>query len=1038
MKEFFGKSRQIIFALAGIVCMAVPLTVVADNSAELPTQALANNPIRVSGIIRDEAGEPLIGVTVSVKGTTQGTITDVDGNYIITAPAGSTLIFSFIGFKTQEMPLTQDKNEINIVMSEDLKSLDDVVVVGYGVQRKISTIGAQSGINNISELKQPTANLTSVLAGRISGVVAMQRNGEAGKDDNTEIWIRGMSTTTNSSPLVLVDGVERSFGNLDPSDVESFQVLKDASATAVYGVKGANGVILITTKQGKKGKPKINFEYNYGVTNFTKVPDLADGATYMRMANEASTTRGGQAVYSPEYIEKTLNGANPYYYPNTNWQDIVFSDFGHNQKVNMNVNGGSEFAQYYVSVGYYNEGGLYKKNKSEQYDGAMNFDRFNFVSNLTMQVTKTTEAKLGISGYVSTYNTPRYGASDIFSNMLNAYPVLYPTLYANGELPYARNGGGVINPYGQLHRYGNAERNTSQTNTNFRITQKLDSFLQGLSATGMFSYDVYSRNDLIRSNDNPVSYYHDGIDENGDVILKRTDENMEGTDKLGFTKNNWGHRQYYLEGSINYSQTFAEKHRVSGMFLYNQTDYSNVLANNLNESIPYRSMGVAGRATYSFEDKYMGEVNFGYNGSENFSPKKRFGFFPSFGLGWVASSEKFFEPISPYISFLKFRASWGKAGNSQLNSNRRFAFQSIIGNGNGYTFGETNDKSYDGKYIQDIGVDVTWETSTKTNFGVDLNLFKDMITLQADIFKEKRTNIFLNRNAVPAYIGLSNTPLGNLGKVNNQGFEVTAGFNKKIDEVHIDARANITYNKNKIIEDDSPVKPYEWLDTRGLSLYYRMGYICDGFYTQEEIENPEVAKPGGVYQAGDLKYRDLNDDGIIDGNDKTSIGRPTVPRLMYGFGTTLSYKNFSLGAFFQGVAQCDIMLTASDFIPFRDASSKGNIFASVADAWTEDYQNPDASWPRLNYGGKINENYETSTFWLRSGAYLRLKTLDFGYTIPSGITKKYGIDNLRVYFLGYNLLTFSDFDMWDVELGSGSGSRYPNIRTYSLGVNFSF
>lgn len=1039
------KNKRLVPTL--LICMGMMLPVCAKaetSGVTVVTEQQQSKQIRIVGIVKDEKGEPAIGVSVLVKGTTSGTITDMDGNFVLNAPGNATLVFSFVGYKTQEVKIN-NRASIDVTLVEDAMMLDEVVAVGYGSQRKISTIGAQSGVKFVEDLKQPVATLNSVLAGRVAGVIGMQRSGEAGNDDNTQIWIRGVSTTTNTTPLVLVDGVERSYSNIDPEDIESFQVLKDASATAVYGVKGANGVILIETKKGVKGKPKIKVEYNAGVTSFTKIPDLADGITYMQMANEASVNKGGTPVYSQDVINKTYNQEDPLLYPNVNWMKEIFKDHGYNQRANISANGGSEFAQYYVSLGYYNEGGLYEERKDEKYDGSMNFNRINFVSNLTMQVTKSTEVDLGIKGEISDYNTPYYKAEDVFKMIMRAYPVMFPVSYDNYAIPYIDNGGEVTNPYAMVYRMGSNKRNTSETRADLRVKQNLDFLLPGLSARALVAYDFYMRNDIQRTGTNPITYKATGRDDNGQLILERTDK-MKGTDSWGYNKQQWGHRQYYLEAALNYDQTFAYKHRVSGLFLYNMTDYSNVTAGTLMHSMPFRNLGIAGRATYSYDDRYFFEGNFGYNGAENFTPKKRFGFFPSFGLAWVPSNEKFFQPISDYINFLKLRFSWGQAGNSQLDtkgrgeSDERFVYLSTVGNGSGYTFGDQRQNGYSGVTVGRMGVDVSWETSTKMNLGVDFNLWNNDLTFAVDFFKERRENIFLRRQGIPNYIGITTLPFGNLGTVENKGFEVTTDLSKQIGKVGLMFRGTFSYNQNEIIEDDTPIKPYSWLNSRGSSLNTKFGYVCDGFYTSEDITDPKVPKLRGVnVQAGDLKYRDLNDDGVIDAYDKKYIGNPEVPQIVYGLGATVTYKNFTLGAFFQGVAKCDLSLSASALKPFSDAAARGNLYANIVDRWTPENPSQNAKWPRLDYGMSANaENYSESTFWLHDGSYLRLKTLDFSYTIPSEITKKWGLYNLRLYIQGYNLLTFTKFDMWDVELGACDGTKYPNTKSCNIGLNFSF
>ncbi len=1006
-----------------------------DRDATLSIQQPQPGTKKITGTVSDE-NDVLIGVTIAVRGTTLGVITDYEGKFSLSVPENATLVVSYVGYKTKEFKVGKDA-VYNIRMEEDAQGLDEVVVVAYGSQRKVSSIAAQSGIKHVEELKQPVANISTVLAGRIAGVVAVQRSAEPGKD-NADIWIRGISTFSNSNPLIIVDGVERPFGNIDPEDIESFQVLKDASSTAVYGVRGANGVIMITTKQGKLGKPRIRMEYNRGITRLTKTPELADGVTYMQMANEASMNDGGPAIFSADQIYKTYSKADPYLYPNVDWQDELFNNYGHNQKANISVNGGSEFSQYYVSFGYYDEHGLYSTYDDEpQYNGRIDYTRYNFSTNLKMQVTKTTELALGVKGYSSTNTAPRYSSEDIFKMVLKTYPTLYPVIYPDqNRLPYLKTGGEVTNPRGMITRYGYKRENVNQTFTDLRLKQNLDFWVKGLSFNGLFSFDSWSSNKMERYNNEPITYYATRRDINGDLVYERTDVDLKGKETLDYSRGNNANRSYYLESSINYEGIIANKHRLSGLLLYNQRDYENTTAGNLIDSYPYRSLGIAGRGTYSYDDRYLFETNFGYNGSENFDPNNRFGFFPSFGLGWAISNESWWEPMNKYIQFLKFRFSWGQAGNSDLGG-RRFGYLSTVESTTGFKYGDKRQNNMGGVDIQYYASELRWENSTKTNLGVDLHTLNNTLVMQVDLFTDQREAIFLDRKAIPDIMGIRNNPLGNFGIVDNKGFEVTLDWNKKLSrDWTVGLKGNYTYNESEIIDDATPHPLYPWMESRGRTRYYRTGYICDGLYTQEEIDNPSVAKPQGAL-AGDLKYRDLNVDGIIDDYDKTGIGKDPVPQIVYGFGLTASYRGFNMGAFFQGVASCDISINSNEFIPFIDGTAKGNLFANINDRWTQENPRQDAEWPRLSYG-KARSNYETSTFWLRNGSFLRLKTLDFGYTIPSKITKRWGVENVRAYFLGYNLLTFTKFDMWDVELGSGSGSRYPNVKTYSLGLTLSF
>ena len=1020
------RKTRIILALYMILLVSV-------NAMASTWQAVQ----QIKGKVVDKTGESIIGANVLIKGTTIGTITDIDGKFQLNVNIGSTLVVTFLGYVPQEIKI-ENSQPLNVVLTENAEVLDEVVVVGYGTQKKISSIGAQSNIKLVSELKQPVAHLSSSLAGRITGLTGKQGNGAPGSN-NSQIWIRGIATLGGTDPLVLVDGVERSMDELNPEDIESVSIMKDASATAVFGVRGANGVIIINTKKGSIGKPKIRVEYNFGVTDFTKVPELADGITYMTAANEAYTTRGKDAVYDNTYVTKTISGEDPYLYPNVNWFDELFTKMGTTQNASISVNGGTENVQYYVSASMYNETGQLTTDDSQTFDSSLRYKRFNVNSNVNMKITKTTDLKVNVKVMVGDSNKPKNGASAPFSDAMNMPPIQMPVRYPGGEIPWISTGGGLMNPWAELTQTGFASDVQSKVMADMTINQKLDFLLKGLNLRALFAYDTYNRSWLNREKGYDT-YWAEGRDENGELILTQT--NTSGstspypTTSGGSTANE---RKYYFEAALNYDRTFNSAHHVTGMMMFNLSDRVNLLAGDLVSSLPYRSMGVAGRFTYGYNDRYMAEFNFGYNGSENFNPDKRFGFFPSVGAAWVVSNEKWFEPLHSVVSLFKLRTSYGLVGNDQFGGTRFMFLSEMDGGAGGYKFGVPG--SYynveSGYQVSKYGADVTWETAKKFNFGIDLNLFNDMIALNIDVFKERREDIFLNRGSIPLTMGLTGNIVGNLGIVENHGFEVNTDINKQFGKWNIGLKGTFSYNKNKIIENDSPAKPYPWMESRGTIIGQQYGFICDGFYTQEDIDNPDVAKTAEPVLAGDLKYRDLNGDKIIDDYDKTYIGQGTVPRFTYGFGTTIEYKGFSMGAFFQGVGQNDIYVNGA-FTPFKNGTAKGNLLANITDRWTEENPRQDAFYPRLNYASDNNKNYATSTHWIKNGAYLRLKTLDFGYTIPANITRKMGLSNLRVYALLSNILTFSSFDLWDPELGNGSGTTYPNIATYSLGLSFQF
>ena len=982
--------------------------------------------LRVMGSVKDHSGEPLIGVTVFVKERPNiGTATDINGNYLIDVLPDDVLEFSYVGYKTQDVAVA-GRGLLDVVLEQNDALLDAVEVVGYGVQKKISVIGSQQSIQ-VDELKVPAANLTQGLAGRVAGLVSVQRTSEPGFDD-ADIYIRGISTLTASmsAPLTLVDGVPRSFANVDPEDIESFSILKDASATAVYGVRGANGVIIINTKSGLKGRPKFTVRYTEGITTPTKITDFVDGATYMEMSNEASTTRGGGTLYSREVIEKTRTHADPYLYPNVDWMDEILRDYSHNRSANVNVSGGSDKAVYYIGLAYYDEDGMYKDTKLADYNSNTYYRRYNVTTNLTLNPFRTTEIKLGIQGYLANANYPAPSQATIFESAYFTQPTYIAPMYPDGKLG-AFSGGG-LNPVAELGATGYANQWRSQVYSNLRVTQQL---CKGLSITGMFSFDTYNYTSN-RFTKSPNTYHATGRDANGNLIYEQT---RQGTENLAYSLSAKGDRTIYLEAALNYKNTFG-RHDVSGMLLFNQSDEINTKATNVEEALPYRFRGLAGRFTYGFDDRYFAEFNFGYNGSENFAPKNRYGFFPSMGLGWVISNESFFEPLTGVIQYLKVRGTWGQVGNSQI-SGRRFAYLATVtdSSSTSYTFGKNMDQNFGTTAINEYAVDVTWEVADKTDIGVDMRLLNNKLNFQFDYFKESREGIYLRRSSIPAYVGMINNPYGNIGRVENKGVEFSINYANSWGDWSLSLMGNYSFNRNKVLEDDSTAA-YPWQSTIGNKVGQRFGLVALGlFESYEEIAASPMQT--GDTRPGDIKYKDVNGDGKIDEYDKVPIGWGSVPEIMYGFGFSIGWKNLSLTAMFQGAAHVDAMLSGEGVLPFSQGSSRGNLLSNITDRWTEQNPSQDVFYPRLSIGN-INMNYETSTWWLKNTDYLRLKNIELSYRLPDRWMKRIHLDNARVFIQGVNLLTFSSFKIWDVELGDGRGARYPNIASVSLGVNFNF
>lgn len=1021
------------------------------------------NKRKISERVTDIKGEPLIGVNVTVDGDANGSITNMDGLYEIFVTKKSVVLkFTYIGFKTSEIRTNASTNIYDVTLEEQVNELEETVIVGYGTQRKISNIGAQSSMK-MEDIKTPSASLTTTLAGRLAGVVAVQRTGEPGKDA-ADIWIRGISTPNTSSPLVLVDGVERSFNDIDPEDIESLTTLKDASATAVYGVRGANGVILIKTKPGKVGKPTVSADYYESFTRFTKMVDLADGITYMNAANEAMRNDGIATKYTEDQIRNTIAGKDPYLYPNVDWLKEIFNDWGHNRRVNVNVRGGSEKVAYYASVSYFNETGMTVTDKNiDTYDSKMKYSRYNFTTNLNIDVTPTTKVEIGAQGYLGEGNYPAISSADLYNAAMSISPVEYPKMFfVNGEafVPGTSTNNNFNNPYSQATRRGYDNLTKNQIYSNLRVTQDLDMLTKGLKLTAMYAFDVY--NEIHVHQDRAESTYNFldtsvPYDMNGQPILQRI---YEGSNVLSYKQETSGNKKTYLEASLNYDRTFNDDHRVSALFLFNQQSKLLYPKGTLEDAIPYRMMGIAGRATYSWKDRYFAEFNIGYNGAENFSPKHRFGTFPAFGVGWVVSNEKFWQPLSKAVSFLKIRYTDGKVGNSEVSDRRFMYLDQMKENGDyGYKFGPNGTK-WSGYETVNMAVDLIWEESRKQDLGIDLKLFNDDLSIVFDLFKERRENILLKReHSIPSFLGYNTSaPYGNIGIIENKGFDGTIEYNKRINKDWVIAlRGNVTFNKDKWIQGELPEQKYEWMNQYGHNINGVKGYVAEGLFTQTEIDDmarweslsdankaitpKPFASQFGTVKAGDIKYKDLNNDGQIDAYDQTYISRGDVPTTVYGFGFTVGWKDLSVGMMFQGVAGAERVLNGSSVNPFNGGGGSGNLYSNIGDRWTEENPDQNAFYPRLSYGSETTSNinnFQKSTWWVRNMNFLRLKTLQISYNLPKPWVNKVHLKNAAVYVMGTNLFTLSRFKLWDPELNTDNGASYPNTTSYSVGINFTF
>ena len=1064
--HFFCKQRYLKYTVLSL--LLCPLSSSAaeewkDVKGESTTKIVESTQQKkqkrvITGVVRDgDTNEPIIGASVWLKNSSVGAVTDIDGKYSITIEGvGGVLEFSYIGMKKQEIAII-DQKSINVTLQPDTEVLDEVVVVGYGSQKKESVVGAISTLD-IKKLKVPGASISNVLAGQLSGVVAMTRSGEPGKNSAADFYIRGVSSFKGTStPLVLVDGIERDLDLVDTDDIASFSILKDASASAVYGVRGANGVILITTKKGEEGKPAINVRTEFGFTSPTKRPKMLDSARWAELYNEASSTK----YYSDETIQKYREHSDPDLYPDVDWFDALFDDMAENQRVNLSITGGGDIVKYYVSGSFYNESSIYKNaGNIYGYDSSINYNKFNFRANIDLNLTKSTVLNVNLANIYEKSFGPGFGDNDndIWGYTFNASPNAFPIEYSDGKLSGPSTDSG-FNPWNMLVHSGYREQFWNSAQALVGVTQdigKLWKPLEGLTANLKFSWDAWNTT-LQRRSKTPTFYHARGRDDQGNLIYDDNNGDGEwdpvhtGSESLGFAIGRSGTMTRYLEGSLNYNRLFAEKHRVGALLLYNQKIHTNTQAGSGDAALPYKNQGLAGRVTYAFKDTYFA-VNVGYNGSENFARGHRFGFFPAAAIGWMMSNEKWFEPITNTVDMLKLKASYGKVGNDDIGGQRRWVYESSIVGGGNWQYGQSANQGGDGIRIGEVeNLNASWEEALKLNVGIEFSLF-NKVKVQADYFREERTGIFLQRAGLPAIVGISTIPYVNIGETLNQGFDSNIEYSQKIGNVYVTARGNFTYNRNKLKNNDEPDWEYKYQNRIGKPFgsggsMQPFGLVALGlFQSQEEIDNSPV-QSFGEYRVGDIKYQDINGDGVINSQDQIAIGYTNLPEIMYGFGATAQWKNWDFNVFFQGAARTSFFLSGSSVKSLFSSGNlersavNENIYNNVWMSTNTPEQNANVLYPRLSNssgGAGASNNTQTSTWWQRNGSFIRLKNMEIGYTLPKSLTSKTFIKSFRFYVSGSNLLTFAPFDMWDPEKGGGEGSGYPLNRVITIGFNANF
>lgn len=1012
----------------------------------------------IHGTVSDKDGEPLIGVTIIVKNQPGlGTVTDIEGKFTIKAGPYEILEVKYMGYEKQDVPVAA--GNFKVVLVETTQQLDELVVSAAGVVQRKATLSGAIATVDVKSIKTPTANISNALVGNVAGIIGVQTTGEPG-ENNTEFWVRGISTFgANDKALILVDGIERSLNELNVEDIESFSVLKDASATAIYGSRGANGVVLITTKRGTAGKVNINFKAEYGYNTRSKTPEYADGSTYAQMANEALTTRYQYPLYSRQDLEIIERGLDADLFPNVDWQNVILKDGAPNYRATVSLSGGGSTARYYVSGSYYNEDGMYKTKDVNNYSTNVSYERYNYRSNVDMDITKTTLLKVGVSGFVINQTKPRMSSDDIWGSLSNLTPLTVPRIYSNGLIP-TFGGDDKMNPEVQLNNTGYITRWESKAETNVTLEQSLKFITPGLRLLGTFSFDTYNWNEIKREK-NPELWRAERLRaSDGSLVMVRERE----ASLMKQSGESDGNRRYYSEAQLDYNTLIGNDHRVTALLMYFQQDRIATIKDisDVKKSIPYRNVALSGRATYGFRDRYLIDFNFGYTGSENFERGERFGFFPAVSGAWVISEEPIVQRNLPWVNMFKIRYSYGEVGNDQIGDDR-FPYMSFIDTSNSYKWGEHGSNEIQGYRITTMGSpNLTWEKSKKHNLGTDIVLFNNKLSLTLDVFRDHRSDIFMQRSYMPYSTGLQDLrPWANLGEMISEGIDGVGSYSSKLGEVDFTLRGNFVYAKTEVVSRDEADNALSYQMEKGYRLNQTRGLIALGlFKDQSDIDNsPE--QTFGSYLPGDIKYKDVNGDGVINNEDVVPIGYTTVPSLIYGAGFSLSWKGFDFNVLFQGAGKSDFFLGGASVFPFKDGAT-GNLLQNVTnptDRWisreisgTADTENPNATLPRLSYGGSTGSenNFKQSTFWLRDGSYLRLKNLEFGYTVPKKWLKRFFAESLRVGFIGHNLLAFSSFDWWDPEIGTNDyeandkkyyykdGAKYPISRTYSFNLSVTF
>lgn len=1008
----------------------------------------------ISGTVSDDY-EPLIGVTITVQGKMGGTVTDLDGNFSIRAAKGDKLIFSYVGYETYEYLVVEEVRNLNVKLETGATQIDEVIVTAMGTQRKISSLASISTVTP-EDLKVPTPSVANLLGGRVAGVISMVNSGEPGKN-LAEFWVRGIGTFgANSSALVLIDGLEGNINSIDPADIESFSVLKDASATAVYGVRGANGVVLITTKRGETDKLSLTARVNYSISQIRRLPKYLRAYDYANLVNEAREVRGEDPTYNDIQLNVIRDGLDPDLYPDVSWQDEMINDLSLKQNYYVSARGGGNVAKYFVSLAGSNESAAYKVEDDNPYASNTGYNTYSLRLNLDINLTKTTTLYFGSEGYISVNNRPGQINTDyIWVSQANLTPLIFPVRFSNGQLPATGTGSGM-SPYVLINHTGKTTINHNSSMYTMAVQQDLSGITQGLK---LRMQGAYNRNgDFTESRFTfPALYRAIGRNPNGE-LLTREQVAKSSSDLYSSSQAEW--RKFHFESTLNYDRVLNDDHRVGGLIYFYLSDQqaSNQFTYDENANlraslaqIPKRYMGISSRLTYGFRDTYMIDVNFGYTGSENFIPGKQFGFFPSVALGWIPTNYMFMQDNVRWIDLLKFRASYGTVGNDRIGG-ERFPYLNRVSQGSTYVWGSSSSVERVG--ISRVGADnLIWEVAKQANLALDAEFFKSNLTATVEVFQNRRDGIFQPRVQVPDFVGLPNMPYGNVGQMESWGSDGNIAYTHIFnDDIDLTVRGNYTFAQNKVLNYEKTYDEYPYQDYTGLPNNVWRGYQCLGFFKDEDDIKYSPKQSWGEVKPGDLKYKDINGDGKVDANDQVPISyQHMYPQLMYGFGGQFRYKEFTLGVLFRGTGKIDYFRNNTGYIPFN-GGELGNVLVQFNDPSTrwipKEYaaahgidpslaENPNAQLPRLQYGNNAN-NTQLSDFWKGDARYLRLQEVTLNYNLKNNFLKQIGITSMDLQLVGNNLYVWDKVKIFDPEQADKVGRVYPipAIYSFQMYVNF--